>query len=354
MKYRLSEYITLLEKHNLIVEKQMSKDTEVSHISYNSQDIKDGTLFICKGAHFKDEYLEDAISKGTVCYIAERKMDVNCDYIVVNDVRKSISLVADMFYEQAWNKIGLIGITGTKGKSTTTYFMRYILDEYMKAQNKPMSGVISSIDTFDGVENFESHLTTPEPIELYKHFDNAAKSGLQYMTMEVSSQALKYGRVSGVTFDVGCYLNIGYDHISSVEHPDFEDYFHSKLKLFSKSKTACVCLDGERTDEVLEAARAAERVITFSSKIDTADVYGYDIRKSGSDTVFNVRTPDFEGEFTLTIPGLFNVENALAAISMCVALGVPQKHIYAGLMKARSDGRMEVYTNADGYSRLCT
>ncbi len=348
MRYRLSEYITLLDKHNLIVEKQVSRDTEVSHISYNSQDINDGTLFICKGAHFKDEYLADAIKKGTVCYISERKMNVECACIIVNDVRKAISLVADMFYEQAWDKIGLIGITGTKGKSTTTYFMRYILDEYMKAQDKPMSGVISSIDTFDGVENFESHLTTPEPIELYKHFDNAAKSGLSYMTMEVSSQALKYGRVSGVTFDVGCYLNIGYDHISSVEHPDFEDYFHSKLKLFAQSKTACVCLDGERTDEVLAAAKAAERVITFSSKDSNADVYGYNIKKSGSDTIFNVRTPNFEGEFTLTIPGLFNVQNALAAISMCIALDVPQKHIYAGLMKARSDGRMEVYTNSDG------
>ncbi|MBQ7794812.1 MAG: acetylglutamate kinase [Clostridia bacterium] len=348
MKYQLSEYIALLEKNKLIVEKSISSDTEISHISYNSQDITDGTLFICKGVHFKDEYLNDAVKKGAVCYISERKMNAECDYIIVNDVRAAISLVADMYFEQAWDKIGLIGITGTKGKSTTTYFMRYILDEYMKSQGKPLSGVISSIDTFDGVENFESHLTTPEPIELHKHFDNAAKSGLSYMTMEVSSQALKYGRVSGVTFDVGCYLNIGYDHISSVEHPDFEDYFHSKLKLFAQSKTACVCLDGERTDEVIEAAKAAQRVITFSSNDENADVYGYNIRKSGSDTVFNVRTPNFDGEFTLTIPGLFNVQNALAAIAISIALSVPQKHIYAGLMKARSDGRMEVYSNADG------
>ncbi len=347
MNYRLGDYIKLLEANNLVAEKSISADPQISHISYNSQDIKEGTLFICKGAHFKDEYLNDAIAKGAVCYIAERKMNVNCDCILVNDIRKAIPLIADMYFQQAWNKIGLVGITGTKGKSTTTYFMRYIFDEYMNAEGAPRSGVISSIDTYDGVENFESHLTTPEPIELHKHFDNAAKSGIKYMTMEVSSQALKYGRVSGVTFDVGCYLNIGYDHISSVEHPDFEDYFASKLKLFSQSKTACVCLDGERADEVLAAAKKAEKVITFSSSNENADVYGYNIRKSGSDTVFNVRTPDFDGEFTLTIPGLFNVQNALAAIAICTALNVPQKYIYAGLMKARSDGRMEVYTNAD-------
>lgn len=347
MRYKISNYIKLLDENNLISEKSISSDCEISHISYNSQDIKEGTLFICKGAHFKDEYLNDAVSKGAVCYISERKMDVDCDYILVNDVRAAIPLVADMYFEQAWDKISLVGITGTKGKSTTTYFMRYIFDEYMKAEGKPRSGVISSIDTYDGVENFESHLTTPEPIELHKHFDNAAKSGIKYMTMEVSSQALKYGRVSGVTFDVGCYLNIGYDHISSVEHPDFEDYFASKLKLFSQSKTACICLDGERTDDVVKAAKNAKKVITFSSSDEGADVYCYNIRKSGSDTVFNVRTSEFDGEFTLTIPGLFNVQNALAAIAICIALGVPQRHIYAGLMKARSDGRMEVYTNAD-------
>ncbi len=348
MKYTLSEYIKLLEEHNLVTEKSVSEDVKIKHISYNSQDILPKTLFICKGAHFKDEYLTDAVKQGAVCYISERKMNVACDYIIVNDIRTATALVADMFYEKAWDKIGLVGITGTKGKSTTTYFMKYVLDEYMKAEGLHRSGVISSIDTYDGVENFESHLTTPEPIELHRHFSNASKTDIKYMTMEVSSQALKYGRTLGVTFDVGCYLNIGYDHISSVEHPDFEDYFKSKLKLFAQSETACVCLDGERTPEVLEAAKAAKRVITFSSTDETADVYGYNIRKSGAETVFSVRTPRFEGEFSLTIPGLFNVQNALATIAMCLALGVPEKHIFAGLIKARSDGRMESYSNADG------
>ena len=347
MKYRLSDYVSLLNKHGLVQKTSISADPEIDYVSYNSQDINGKTLFICKGAHFKSEYLKGAVESGAVCYVADKELDADCDFIITNDIRACISLLADMFYEHAWKKIGLIGITGTKGKSTTTYFMRYILDEYLRAQGLMPSGVISSIDTYDGVENFESHLTTPEPLELHKHFSNAVKSGIQYMTMEVSSQALKYGRVAGVEFDIGCYLNIGYDHISAVEHPDFEDYFKSKLKLFAQSKTACVCLDGERSDEVLEAAKAAEKIITFSSIDKTADVYGYNIRKSGSDTVFDVRTPCFEGEFTLTIPGLFNVQNALAAIAISTVIGIPQKNIYVGLMKARSDGRMEVYQNTD-------
>lgn len=347
MKYKLSEYIRLLEEQGLVLEKSVKQDRQIEHISYNSQDILPDTLFICKGAHFKNEYLCDAVSRGAVCYVSQKKLEAECDYITVSDIRAATALLADMFYNHAWDRIGLIGITGTKGKSTTTYFLRYILDEYMAAEGLPRTAFISSIDTYDGVQSFESHLTTPEPIELHRHFDNAAKSGIKYLTMEVSSQALKYDRVKGITFDVGCYLNIGYDHISSIEHPDFEDYFHSKLKLFSQSKTACVCLDSERADEVLAAASAAERVLTFSSLDESADIYGYNISKSGNDTVFSVRTPDFDGEFTLTIPGLFNVQNALAAIAVCTAIGVPQKYIYVGLMKARSDGRMEVYSNAD-------
>ncbi len=348
MTLKLKDYVELFKNNGIEAKINADLDMDISYVSYNSQDIKAGTLFICKGAHFKSEYLLDAINKGAVCYIADKDMGVPCASIIVDDVRATIPLIANLYFDNAWDKINLVGITGTKGKSTTTYFMRYIFDEYMKAEGKKPSGVISSIDTFDGVENFESHLTTPEPIELHRHFDNAAKSGLQFMTMEVSSQALKYGRVKGVTFDVGCYLNIGYDHISSVEHPDFEDYFNSKLKIFEQSKVACVCLDGERVEDVLAASKSAGKVITFSSEREDADVFGYNIRKSGNDTVFNVRTPYFDGEFTLTIPGLFNVQNALAAIAMSISLNVPQKYIWAGLMKARSDGRMEVYQNTDG------
>ncbi len=347
MIYTLGDYVKLLSEEKLVTYENVDKNAAVEHISYNSRDVRPGTLFICKGAHFKAEYLADAEKAGAVCYVGEQRLGADFPCIIVSDVRRAISLISNKFFDKPWEKLSLIGITGTKGKSTTTYFMRYILDEYLKTAGRPRSGVISSIDTYDGVENFESHLTTPEAIELFRHFDNAVKSGIGYMTMEVSSQALKYGRVDCVSFDVGCYLNIGYDHISDIEHPDFEDYFHSKLKLFSKCKTACVCMDGERCDEVLKACRACERVITFSSIDKNADVFGYNIRKSGSDTVFDVRTPDFEGEFTLTIPGLFNVQNALAAIAICTALGIEQKYIYSGLMKARSDGRMEVYQNAD-------
>lgn len=347
MNYRLSDYINLLKENNLIAEISVSGDPEITDLSYNSAECAKGTLFICKGSHFKEEYLLSAVEKGAVCYIAAEKRTASGDYIIVTDIRRATGLLANFHFKNIWEKINLTGITGTKGKSTTAYFIRYILDEYLSNQKKPLSAIISSIDTYDGVTNQESRLTTPEPIELQRHFKNAVNSNIDYLTMEVSSQALKYHRVLGVKFDVGCFLNIGEDHISDIEHPDFEDYFASKLKIFSQSRYGAVCLDSLYPERILEAAKACEKVITFSTSDDSADIYAYDIKKNGNDTTFMVRMPDYEGEFTLTIPGLFNVQNALAAISVCHLYGIPVQDMYVGLMKARSSGRMEVYSNTD-------
>lgn len=347
MTYNLSEYINLLKENNLMKECSLKSDPEILNISYNSQEVTENTLFICKGSHFKEEYLLSAIEKGAVCYLAEEIHSVESDYILVNDLRKSIALLTNLYFENIWEKINITGITGTKGKSTTAYFIKYILDEYLQAEKKKISAIVSSIDTYDGVTNTESRLTTPEPIELHRHFKNAVDSDIDYLTMEVSSQALKYHRVTGITYDVGCFLNIGEDHISDIEHPDFEDYFTSKLKIFSQSKYACICLDSLFPERVLDAAKNCEKVVTFSTTNEEADVFAYDIKKKGNDTSFMVRMPGYEGEFMLTIPGLFNVQNALAAISVCYLYGIPAEHMYVGLMKARSSGRMEVYSNSD-------
>lgn len=347
MNYNLSDYINLLKENNLISDFSVKDNPSILNLSYNSREVSENTLFICKGSHFKEEYLTSAVKDGAVCYISEKIHDIDCDYIVVNDLRKTIALVTNMFFENIWEKINITGITGTKGKSTTAYFVKYILDEYLASTKKNLSAIVSSIDTYDGVSTTESRLTTPEPIELHRHFKNSVDSDIDYLTMEVSSQALKYHRVTGITYDVGCFLNIGEDHISDIEHPDFEDYFTSKLKLFNQSKYACVCLDSLFPERVLEAASVCEKVITFSTSDEKADVYAYDIKKNGNDTSFKVRMPGYEGEFILTIPGLFNVQNALAAISVCHLYGIPVESMYVGLMKARSSGRMEIYSNAD-------
>ncbi|MDD6160919.1 MAG: UDP-N-acetylmuramoyl-L-alanyl-D-glutamate--2,6-diaminopimelate ligase [Oscillospiraceae bacterium] len=320
-------------------------ERRVELVSYNSREVREGTLFICKGAHFKWEYLADAGAKGAFAYVSETaypQVDLPC--ILVKDIRAVLAPLAVRYYNHPSEKLKVIGITGTKGKSSTTYYLKYILDEYLGTRGK-RCGVISSIDTYDGVEEFESHLTTPEPLELQRHFAHAYEQGLEYVVMEVSSQALKYHRTLHTRFAAAAFLNIGSDHISPAEHPDFEDYFHSKLKIFAQTGLCCVNLDCDHAPEVLEAARASGgRVITFSRRDASAEVYAAGIRKEGADICFRVG----EGDYRLTMPGLFNVENALCAMAVCRGLGIPEQCVAQGLMKARVPGRMEVYSNRDG------
>ena len=352
----LGDYWQLLQREGLLAPGQAFSpallSTPVELVSCDSQNVRPGTLFIVKGAHFKGQYLSDALGKGAFVYLSDHVWTEAgaSPCLQVTDVRRAMALLADFYYDHPSAKLHVVGITGTKGKSSTTYYLKYIFDEYLAARKRPESGVISSIDTYDGVERFESHLTTPEPLDLQRHFANAAGSGVEYLTMEVSSQALKYDRMDAVALSAAVFLNIGYDHISPIEHPDFEDYFSSKLKIFRHAPLAVVNLDTERVEDVLNAAEeSGARLITFSERDPAATVLATDVRKQGRDILFRVRTPRFSREFRLTMPGLFNVQNALAAIAVCEGLGIPEQHIYVGLMKARVPGRMEVYQNADSH-----
>ena len=189
----LGDYWQLLQKEGLLTGGQALSpallSTPVELVSCDSQNVRPGTLFIVKGAHFKGQYLSDALQKGAFVYLSDHVWpeagDAPC--LQVTDVRRAMALLADFYYDHPSSKLHVVGITGTKGKSSTTYYLKYIFDEYLAARKKPESGVISSIDTYDGVERFESHLTTPEPLDLQRHFANAAGSGVEYLTMEVVS-----------------------------------------------------------------------------------------------------------------------------------------------------------------------
>lgn len=347
-KLKLSEYIDAIKKAGLFIKTNLSEENEnalVKELTYDTRELKENTLFVCKGAHFKEEYAIYAAQSGAVALIGENEYNVP-GFVKVTDIRKTMPLLARLFYDNAPEKVTSVGITGTKGKSTVAYYIKTIIDEEATKKDYRECAIVSSINTYDGIESFESHLTTPEAIPLYKHFNNAYESGIGYLVSEVSSQALKYGRVDGITFDIGVFTNIGTDHISHIEHRNFEDYFTSKLKLFETCHTACINTDADFADRTVAEAEKNCNVITFGSH-ETDDIFCKNIEKRNGATYFSVRTPLFEREFCITMPGLFNVSNALAAIAVGYALGISEESIANGLLKARVPGRMQVYESFD-------
>ena len=204
----------LLEVNKLIKDYKIIEDIKIENITCDSRIVNKNSLFFCKGENYKEEYLVDSIEKGTVCYISEIKYQ-KCEvsYFIVTDILKAMAVVAASFYNYPANDLELIGITGTKGKTTTTYFLKNIFETYLSNE----IGIISSINISTGKRNEESHLTTPESIDLHKLFNEMRESNIKYTVMEVSSQSYKRNRLYGVEFEYGIFTNIAEDHISAIQ-----------------------------------------------------------------------------------------------------------------------------------------
>lgn len=347
----LKHYLEVLKNHGLVISYCLygKGDTKVEHMTYVSAKAERNSMFICKGAGFKAEYLKEAVQRGAFCYVSEEFYGTDADvpYIMVQNIRKSMSILAQEFYGNPDRNLNLIGITGTKGKTTTTYYIREILNAYLNAKKEPNAAFLSTIETYDGKEQKESELTTPEAPELFRHFRNAVDSGIKYLAMEVSSQALKYQRVRNISYDIGVFLNISEDHISPAEHEDFEDYFSAKLSLFRQVKVACVNTDADHSERILNAAKMTERVVTFGLK-GSPEVRGCNVKTTQNGITFTVSCPAFSETFSLGMKGIFNVENALAAIAVAYTLKIPTEYIKEGLKQTKVPGRMEIFNSEDG------
>jgi len=350
LKISYKKILDLLIQNNLLVEHNIKNlDEEIEFISDDSRNIvHNNTLFFCKAASFKEEYLVDAIKKGAVCYDSEKKYDlrgVECNYIIVNNILRSVSLIAPLYYGYPYESLEIVGITGTKGKTTVAYFIKNILDEYTQSK----TGLISSIDTYTGMRNDESHNSTPEPCDLQQFFYETKESGIKYLTMEVTSQAYKRDRVHGIKFKNGIFLNIAEDHISPAEHEDYEDYLNCKLEFMKNCSNIVINRETDCFDRILEAAENSETLkqITLygSEKVkDKCDYYYTGIKKEKDKLTFYIQNDkiNYSEKFTIKIYGLFNVENAAAAISMCKTLGIADGIIRKGLIKTEVPGRMTV------------
>ena len=320
-------------------------DKPFGSITYDTRQVVSDTLLCCKG-RFKAEYLNGIDDRGLAAYVAENDFSAatKAPGLIVNDARKAMSLLSAAFYGYPQNQLKVIGITGTKGKTTTAYLTQAMLNGCSVGK----CALFSSVDNcLDGHTYVESDLTTPESMDAFRMMREAADNGMEYLVMEVSSQAYKVDRVFGITFDVAAFLNISPDHISPIEHPTFEDYFHCKRQIVKNCRslvlgTACAHADLIRQD----AAIANIPVTTFAlGEASAADVTAWPELTDHSRFAIAVEGEQI-GSLSLQLDGDFNYANAAAAIAIAHAVGfdfheTAAKEALRNMEPVRIAGRME-------------
>ena len=323
----------------------LGRDMEILGVSNDSRHVSPGDLFICKGYGFKPEYLLKAQESGAVCYMAEEKYEkCSLPAILVSDVRKAQSLAARWFYDYPSDSFQLVGITGTKGKTTTTYMTRAVMDAIAGQK----TGLLSGMERDMGGEVIPTHLTTPESLEMQQLFAEARAHHLPIVTAEISSQSYQVHRTYGQRFQYGIFLNIGPDHISSHEHPTMEDYLRCKEALLENSDTAVIVRSTDYFDHVLAAAQKARRTIVVGLEEDGCDYTASHIQKLPRGYVFTVteKATSRQDVYRVGMDGLFNIENALTAIAVGRDMGGDPAVISAALEHLVVPGRADVMDGA--------
>jgi UDP-N-acetylmuramoyl-L-alanyl-D-glutamate--2,6-diaminopimelate ligase len=323
-------------------------EQEIQGIESNSKKIEKGFLFIAIKGFDVDghQYIGGAIEKGATAVMVEEGCDLKAlaipegiTIVMARNTREALAICSSNFYGNPSRKFKLIGVTGTKGKTTTTFMIKEILE---KAGKKV--GLIGTIATYiNGKKVKESDRTTPESLELQRDFAQMAEAGVEAVVMEVSSQSLKLHRVDGCEFDIVVFTNFSEDHISPKEHPDMEDYFQSKLKLFQMCKTGISNADdlyGAKMPKLFPESN----IITYG--IDNfANVLAKDITITNSYVDFKVKVTDRNERVKTGIPGRFSVYNSLAAICVAQKFGVTPEAVKEALVEVKVPGRSEMVTN---------
>ena len=323
-------------------------DIDIKGIEKNSKEVKEGYLFVAIKGFTVDghEFVNDAVKLGATAIMIEEGCDLKSikvpegvTVVMAKNTREALAITACNFYGNPSKKFKLIGVTGTKGKTTTTFMIKEILE---KAGKKV--GLIGTIATYiNGKKLSDSDRTTPESLELQKIFAKMVEEKVEAVVMEVSSQSLKLHRVDGCEFDYVLFTNFSEDHISPNEHPDMEDYFKSKLKLFEMCTTGIVNVDdlhGARIPKLFP-----ESNITTYGIDNFANVLAKDITVTNSYVDFRVKITDRNERVKTRIPGRFSVYNSLAAICVAQKFGITSEIVKQALEEIRVPGRSELVDN---------
>lgn len=343
---KLSDLLERLEYECL----QGSVDQEVTGLAYDSRKAEKGSVFVCISGAVRDghEFGPQVAEKGAAALIVERKLDIDgITQIKVKNARYALACLSAAYFGHPAEKLKTIGITGTKGKTTTTYMVKDILES---AGIK--TGLIGTIETIIGEERIPASNTTPESYIVQESFAKMVEAGCQAVVMEVSSQGLMLDRVAGFTFDYGVFTNLEKDHIGPNEHKDMEDYIHCKGLLFQQCKLGLVNGDDQHLEKVLEGHSC--KIETFGLK-DSDDYQAKNLQLEHKPGFLGIRY-DLCGKenfaVDVDIPGRFSVYNSLTAIAICHQFGIAPELIQKALSEVKVKGRVEIVPVTDSYTLL--
>ena len=330
---------------------QGTLDQEIEEVVADSRKAKEGSLFICiRGAVVDGHtFAKSVAGQGTKAIIVEEPVEVPEDVTViqVEDTRYAMAFISAAWFGHPAEKLKTIGITGTKGKTTTTYMVKSILEN---AGYKV--GLIGTIEAVIGEEHIPAANTTPESYMVQKYFHDMVEAGCDAVVMEVSSQGLMLHRTQGFVFDFGIFTNIEPDHIGPNEHKDFDDYLHCKSMLLKQCKVGIVNRDDEHFDRIIEGHTCKLETYGFSEK---ADLRAEDARLVGRKGYLGISyhvkgLMDFPVE--IDIPGKFSIYNSLTAIAICRHFKVSEENIIKALKVAKVKGRIEMVKVSDDFTLM--
>ena len=309
-------------------------DREVTDVTSDSRQVKEGFLFVCiKGASFDGHSVaQQMLDIGAVAVVCEYDLGVE-NQIIVDDTRKAYSPICASFFGNPADSLKLIGLTGTNGKTTTTFLIKQILENVGKKV-----GLIGTVQNMVGDEVYPAHYTTPDPHELQSLFRKMVDAGCEYCIMEVSSQALAQGRVEGIHFHIGAFTNLTQDHLDY--HKTWENYFESKKLLFKACDCAVTNLDDEYGLKIVDGCGC--RVVTYGVDNMKADFVARNVGFSANGVRYDL-VGEKMGRVSCPIPGRFSVYNSLCATSVALTLGVDFTDVLEAISKSNGvKGRIEV------------
>ncbi len=317
---------------------------DINSVVYDSRKVQEGSLFVCIKGFQSDghKYIENAVEAGAVAIVVSDEGDYSLydvSVIKVDDTRVALAYISARWFGNPSESMTMIGLTGTKGKTTTAHMIKKILEE-----SGQMVGMIGTLGAYIGSEKVETKNTTPESYELHSLFAEMKEKGCTYVVMEVSSQALKQGRTAGIQFDYGAFLNLSVDHISEAEHADFEEYKECKKLLFRQTKQAVINLDNEYSEE-FRVLTESPVLVSHKKTVGDTGVQATDIENIWKEEVLGTRiqvSGKMSGEVIVPMPGVFNVENALVAMSIAALCGVDMETIVRGMKKVAVTGRTQL------------